>query len=264
MMIRFLLAAAFATSTSVAYAEFEVEEPETKEGKIEVEWNNAIFLSDVADGDTRSSHEVEVSLGVIPGWKSGLSVEIENERGESPVVEGGEWNNLFVLIGKETIFDFSTPHPGAVSDDEDEDEDGFSLALFAGFEVEGGDNGDEITFGTGPFFGYTNGPFSAVVNTAVEIPLGGDGNTGFAYAASLLYALTDDVAAGVEFHGGIDDVFEDIPSLSDQEHYIGPVISAEFEVDERRELEVKLGGFFGLTDETPDFALAINLELEIN
>ena len=51
----------------------------------------------------------------------------------------------------------------------------------------------------------------------------------------------------------------DAPSLSDQEHRIGPVLFAEIAVGDLKKLTPDFGLLFGLTPATPDLTIKFNV-----
>jgi hypothetical protein len=65
-----------------------------------------------------------------------------------------------------------------------------------------------------------------------------------------------------EAYGEIEQIADDVPSLSKQEHRIGPVALFETELGDWGELGIELGFPFGLTDETPDNTFKFNVEFE--
>ncbi|MEM7188982.1 MAG: hypothetical protein AAF439_05160 [Pseudomonadota bacterium] len=257
-MKRFMMAAFAACAIpTIAFAEFEVEEAETEENVVAFESINSVFFGNVNTGDTRSTHGFAVTWGVLHGWKSGLELEIENERGESPAFEGMEWINVFAIMGNESVVGLGTEGSGGDNDEGG----GFALALNSSFEIEF-DDANEVSMTVGPIVGADLGLVDLGLNTFVEIPLGGDGEAGFSYAASALMEVEDELHVGIEAHGEVDDIFESSPPFDQQSHFIGPVVATELELDEGQEVGLRFGAFMGLTDATPDFALSVNVEFE--
>lgn len=225
-------------------AAFELEEGTTEENSVEMEISNSVFLGDVDNGDDRSTHEVGVTWGLLHGWSTGLAFELTNEAGGEIAFEGVEWSNTIAILGGET----------------ERGPEGLTLALFTAFEFEF-EESDDVELTIGPAIGIELDPIELTVNPFVTVPLGGGSDAGFTYALGAYYEVSDDLAVGIEAHGEIEDAFSNAPGLSQQEHFIGPAIAFEIEAEEDREVEFRLGSFFGLTEATPTVGLSLNLEL---
>lgn len=239
-------AALLALVAGPAWAGFEIKEANTEENAVTLESVNTVFFGDLED-QIRSSHELSVGWGVVHGYAFEFGFELENPSADDETTEfsGLELTNRIALIGDEG---FSTS-------------DTFALALVAGFEVEFEESSD-ISLTLGPAIEADLGGIELLTNTFVEIPLGGGDGLGFAYALGGYYELMEDVSVGFEAHGEIEEVFDDTPSLSEQEHFIGPAVAFEIGLEEDQEVGMRVGSFFGLTDETPTVGLSVNLELE--
>ncbi|MEO1492235.1 MAG: hypothetical protein AAFV19_08805 [Pseudomonadota bacterium] len=239
-------AALLALIAGPALAGFEIQEANTEENAVTLESVNTVFFGDLED-QIRSSHELTVGWGVVHGYAFEFGFELENPSAddESADFSGLELTNTIALIGEEG---FSTS-------------DTFALALIAGLEFEFEESSD-VSLTLGPAIEAELGGVELLSNTFLEIPLGGGEGLGFSYALGGYYEMTDDVAIGLEAHGEIEEVFDDTPALSEQEHFIGPAVAFEIGLEEDQEVGMRVGTFFGLTDETPTVGLSLNLELE--
>ncbi|MEM7060163.1 MAG: hypothetical protein AAF557_21485 [Pseudomonadota bacterium] len=232
-------------ATGPAFAGFEVEEPTTASQEVEMELVNTVRVGGVSLGDNVSEHEIGVSYGALEFFEIGIAFEIENERGETVSPGGFEIHSKLAIFGGET-------EPGGQL---------FDMAIYSEFSFNFDDD-DDRTFAVGPIFGFNVDPVTIITNSFFVIPLADDTeNTGFEYAVGAMYDVNDSVAVGFEAHGEVDSIFVGAPSLSDQEHYLGPAIQLSFEPEEDREVGLRLGSFFGLTDATADLGLSANLEL---
>lgn len=229
-----------------AWAEFEIREANTEENSVTLESVNTVFFGDVED-QIRSSHEVRIGWGVVHGYgfEFGFEFDTGNPDDDNSNFLGLQLVNTIALIGQEG---FSTS-------------DSFALALIAGFEVDFAESSD-IALTIGPAMEADLGGVDVSSNTFLEIPLGGGEDIAFSYALGGYYDVSDGVAVGLEAHGEVESVFDDTPSLSDQEHFIGPAVAFDFDVSEEQEIGMRVGSFFGLTDETPTVGLSVNFELE--
>lgn len=237
-----------------AHAEFEIEEAETAVNSVELQISTGLFLGGVKPGDERFATETEIIWGVFPGFSTGLSFEVGGERDGSPAFEQMELESTFAFIGRESLFGL-TPANG--------EDPVFSLVLFTGLELEL-DEPDDIVLAAGPAFAFEFDDVASTTNLFFTFPLGGGAKTGFSYGTSLMFEITEYTAIGVEAYGTIENVFDGPGGFNTQEHFIGPAISFEFELENDTELNVRLGSFFGLTNETPTVALSLNIEVEFN
>lgn len=239
------IAALFALATSPALAGFEIKEANTEENSVTLESVNTVFFGDLED-QIRSSHEVSVGWGIVHGYAFEFGFEFENSTARnSDIFQGFEFTNTFAIVGNEGF---------APSEN-------FALALIAGLDFEFEETND-VVLTIGPAIEADLGGVDVSTNTFLEVPITGGDDTALTYAIGGYYDLLDDVAVGFEAHGEIEQIFDDTPSLGDQEHFIGPAVAFGFDVDEDQEVGMRVGSFFGLTNATPTVGLSVNLELE--
>jgi hypothetical protein len=104
------------------------------------------------------------------------------------------------------------------------------------------------------------GPFSIMVDPIFEKPLlGPDKNKGFefGYVSGIYYRWLHDLSPGIEFYGGAG-LIDDSDPLSEQQHYIFPVIWGHLPYG----AEYNVGPGFGLTRGSDRVIVKFNLELE--
>lgn len=232
-------------ATGPAFAGFEVESPTTASQEVELELINTVRVGGVVLGESVSEHEVGFRYGAFEGLELGISFEIENDRGETPSTGGFEVSSKLAVAGGEL-------QSGPSS---------FDMAIYSKFSFDFNDD-DDRALSVGPIVGFNFDAVSVVTNGFFVIPLADSSrNTGFEYAVGAMVDVADNVAVGFEAHGEVPSIFAGAPSLGQQEHYIGPALSFSFEPEEDREVGVRIGSFFGLTDTESNVGLSANLEL---
>ena len=238
---------------------FEVIHPDVIEGGFEFESLNGVVLEDVEDGEERSAHEVAIGYAPTDFWKTKFAIEIVNPEGEPGEYEAFEWENVFLLP-------FGEGHGAHDSHDHgshDHGEDGFfaleAIGIFAALEVPNEGGFDSGAVEVGPIAEFTIGPLQTIVNFFFGIPFDDDENTGIAYAVQVKYPVLPQLGIGFESFGEVENVFE---SDTEDGYFIGPAIFSEFDLGRNRILEPRAAVLFGLSDNTPDAILSINLELK--
>jgi hypothetical protein len=104
------------------------------------------------------------------------------------------------------------------------------------------------------------GRLSLILNPVFEKPLYGRGHDQgfeFGYRNGVYYRLARYFSPGVEFYGGAG-LIDDTDPLSEQQHYIFPVVWGELP----HGIEYNLGPGFGLTRGSDHVIMKFNLELE--
>jgi len=253
-----LLAAGLVSATvlpATAGGIFEVIHPEVEEGQFEVELLNTVALGSVEDGEERSVHEIAFGGGLTPWWKPILAFEIANPVGESPVVEAVEVENVFILFGGHDHDEDGHGEHGV-------DERGaYTIGFYAAGEFPT-DSDESVGFSFGPIGEFSIGPATVIGNLFLDVPTSSE-TPGISYAVAAMYPVSGTFSVGVEAHGGVEELFgNDTPDLSDQEHYVGPALYAEFETGDGLVIEPRVAALFGLTSASVDAALSVNLEFK--
>lgn len=233
------LAAGLALVATNASAQFEIEDSTTASQEVRMEILNTIRTGSVATGSDRNSHEFGVKYGALEGWQPTLSFLIGNPTNASMMVHGFRFGSTIAILG------------GEVSDS------AFSLGFYSEVFYDF-QNRNNRTVALGPAMGYEQANWSVELNTFVTIPLNA-GDVGFRYAFGGSYDVTEMVALGAEAHGSVSSVFED-PDVSRDEHVAGPTLRLALDAD-GKDVALRLGTFFGLTDAAPTMAVSANLEL---
>lgn len=246
---------------SGAQAQFEVESPEVEEGALEIEALGAVLWGydspEEEDGEEeeqlRHGHEFAVGYGVTDFWKPTISLELEENRGDSFEASA---------IGFENTFAY--PEEFELGGDVEA-----SVGFFASFEAAL-DSDEAHGFEFGPIAQLETGPLVTTLNPFFEVEVGDDREDGvaFAYGFQTRWNFTDEeeddfqFGLGVEAYGEIEDFADDAPSTSDQEHRVGPVAYLGTDLGPG-EIGLDVGVLFGLTSATSDYGIKWNLEYEI-
>ena len=247
MRISALTAMGLLLATAPAYAGFEVISPTTASQEVEMELQNTVRVGGVVLGEAVSEHEIGVNYGALEGWQIGMALGIENQRGSNPSVEEIEFSSKIGILGGETS---ATPQM-------------FDLAIYSQFSFTPGNNGNKgETISVGPVMGFNFDSLTVVTNSFFVLPLGNSTpNTSFEYAVGGMVDVSDGLAVGFEAHGEVPSIFRGGSATNAQEHFIGPAVEVTFEPEEDREVGLRLGSFFGLTNAAPTVGLSANLEL---
>lgn len=253
--------------TERAHAQFEVESPEVEAGAIELQVNSAYLWGyddeEITEGSDEeveigeelnreadeaeqqeTGFEVSIGYGVTDFWQPSLTFELEGERDQSTELTHVGIENIISLVP--------------------EDSSGWGLGVFFAYEAPvASDAAHALEFG--PIVRLTANRLVTTVNPFFEDQFGDDAEAGvgFEYAWQTLWAGHDKLAVGFEAFGEIEDIGGDTPSLSEQQHRLGPVIRYQPEWNES-ELNVDLGFLFGLTEATSDYAFKLNVEYEFD
>ena len=237
---------------------FEVIHPDVEQGEIELEFLNSIF-PDVDEGE-RSVHELAVGYGLADFWKTTVAVELANPVGEPFEVEAFEIENLVILFGghgHEDDKDTEGTHA-------EHSLDGVTLGVYGALEIPNDGGLDEGAFAVGPVVEFGVGPVEVIGNLFAEIPFEDGVDAGLAYAASAMVGLGDSpFSIGVEAHGEVEEAFGNAPDADEQEHFFGPALGFEAELDRGREIEARLAFLAGLTEASPDLAISMNVEFKL-
>lgn len=223
---------------------YEVIHPEVEQGRFELEVLNGVVVSDREEGEERAAHEIGLGYGVTSFWLPQLTLELARPEGEDYEVEAFEFENTFLIL-------------------ENEEEGGmpaYALGFYGVLEIPNEGGIDEGAFVFGPLASLEAGPVELVGNFLVDVPFEDDTDPGLAYALQASTPVAEAIGVGFEAHGEVEQAFGDAPPLGETEHVIGPAVYGEFDLA-GRVLEPRAALLFGLTDESPDAILSINLEL---
>lgn len=257
-----------------AAAEFEIQESTIDPGEIQLQyrgaWHSGLpaqdgdpdldLLPDIEESDLRQSHDFELQMSVTSHWLLALTHSFDEPATGDFRLSAIEFESQIELITRAG--------------------DGLGLAVQGGTERPLRDAQEEADpdFHFGPIVELSKWNFTLVTNPLFFKQFGDVNDQegwGFEYGWQGRYeALGGRLWLAVEMFGEIEDMANAGP-FDRQEHSIGPAFYYTFGMDDdeggeedpyakSRELTVSLGGQFGLTEETSDFALKVFIGYEFN
>ena len=294
LVIVCLFVSPFTTSAGPAIGQFELKDLEIEVGAIEFQSQNAhsfgqpdrkFINDDELEFDEneyiRQRHALEIEVSLTSYMRSRVGIEFEKERFDEP--ESLALANSFDALklseaAFETILVIQPPSQRQL---------GFGLLTELEFAVQDGDQSKSIIFG--PILQYDIDAWQVLANIYGVYHFDGedDGKWDFSYATRLLYQQSKHWGFGVEAYGTIDRLGNS-GHLSEasllfgdhDQHRLGPIIyytidtewnpkelfNATQRTDENDQqgasLNIGIGWFFGLNDDTPDHTLKWSIEYE--
>jgi hypothetical protein len=235
---------AFAAAPLARAGTFEVKTPDLTKGQTEFSWNSNFQRGFPPNADT-TTHSTEFDLGYTPlswlfiGGKLNL---------DKPMDQG--W--LVSTAGVETQLRFGKARPG------------FDFGWYSSVDFRIADD-QTNTFTFGPILQFGDDKTSLTLNPFFQQTFGVNRQDGIAlaFAAMAKHEVKKDVSIGVEYYGTIPDIGH--TSAAFQDHRIGPVLYLEREIGpavdgrEAPKAALTIGGYFGLTDGSPDFTGKVKL-----
>lgn len=238
---------------------------------------------------TRQRHALEIEVGVTEFLRSRVGIEFEKERFDDPgsAALANSFDDLKLTeVAFEVVAVLSAPkqyQPGL----------GFLTELE--LPVQGGDESKSVIFG--PIFQYDFGRWQALADLYAVYHFGGgedDGKFDFQYAARLLYQQSENWGYAIEAYGTVDrlgssgTLSEEALLFGDHDqHRLGPIVyytvntgasprkalglppvelddddDAAAGLSEGATLNIGVGWFFGLNENTPDHTLKWSVEYE--
>ena len=254
-------------SAGAALAEFEIQESTIDPGEIQLQyrgaWHSGLprnssandddILPDDEEAPLRQSHEFELQMSLTTWWLVAITHGFDE-----PV--NGDFRLSTIEV--ETQFELITLEGN-----------GIGLAVQGGVEkpVLEASREEPPDFHFGPILEAVHEDFQLTLNPLFFKELGSLADQtgwGFEYGWQAKYQLTERLSLALEMFGEIDDMANAGP-FDEQQHSIGPAfywtIEAEGDgitVPKSRELTLSLGGQFGLTSETSDFAVKVFIGYE--
>ncbi|MGE3067597.1 MAG: hypothetical protein AB7K67_18620 [Hyphomicrobiaceae bacterium] len=237
-----LATAAFLASASTASAQ-NINEPEVEKGQQKIESFtvlNSGFHGGQA-GDTRLLQNVSYYVGLTRWWQVKAFAVIEKPTGDDLSLTSANVENTFELLRADK-------------------NGGFGLAWFTGIQTAiDRDETNSVTFG--PIFRIGTGPLSLILNPSLEKTYGQNRDPGiaFVYGWQVKQEIRKGFWLGLEGFGRLPDIGNDAPFKMTPEHSIGPLLTYEMELADKRSLTWEIGTQFGLTDATPEVAAKLQV-----
>lgn len=284
-----------------AIGQFEMKDLEVEVGAIEFQSQNAHafgqpnrkFVNEGGEFEfddneyTRQRHALEIEVGVTSFLRSRVGIEFEKERFDDPASAAlaNSFDDVKLMeVAFEAVAVLIAPEPY---------KPGFGFLTEVEFPIQGGDESKSVIFG--PIIQYDFGKWQALADLYAVYHFGGgedDGKFDFQYALRLLYQYNQNWAYAIEAYGTVDrlgssgTLSEEARLFGDHDqHRLGPIIYytvntgaspraalglpplAEQGNDgdsdgQGATLNVGLGWFVGLNDNTPDHTLKWSIEYE--
>ena len=223
-----------------AQAAHTIYSPVVEEGEIaiEVRGHRDFDSNDALDGGEQFKADLEYAPTWF--WRTELVGEWEKEPGESLEATEVAWENVFQFApqGKHWAdFGMIVEYIHAL---EDGAEDGLELGLLGEKQ------------------------FSSTMLTAnllAEREFKGGAETEVEYAARYRWRVSERFEPGIELHGELGD-WGDFGSVSDHTHQFGPSLLGKVRAREHSAFRYETAVLFGLTHDSPDATLRLQLEYE--
>lgn len=284
-----------------AIGQFEMKDLEVEVGAIEFQSQNAHsfgqpnrkFANDGGEFEfddneyTRQRHALEIEVGVNTFMRARVGIEFEKERFDDPgtVALANSFDDLKLMeVAFEAVAVLAAPK---------QYQPGIGFLTEVEFPVQGGDESKSVIFG--PILQYDFGRWQALADLYAVYHFGGgedDGKFDFQYALRLLYQQSENWGYAIEAYGTVDrlgstgTLGEEALLFGDHDqHRLGPIVyytvntgaspraalglpaledndGDEGSKQEGATLNVGVGWFFGLNENTPDHTLKWSIEYE--
>ena len=247
--LAFALAIASLAAGSPAYADLQVRMPQVDYLELEFEHNGLVqFDSKGSALNHAQSYTNSIGYGVTPWWRAELEGEMESGGGQHLTWNAVTMENTFQLTEPGQYF--------------------FNLGLFAEYS-QSTLRGQPSDITAGPIIQKElNNVFGLdtlhTLNVFLSRDVGHDASkaTGLQIAWQSVALLKPLFAPGFEYYGIIDDIAHPGPS-SEQQHFIGPVLTGAVRLAPYGKLKYEVGYLFGLTPASGRSAIRWKLEYEI-
>ncbi len=231
-----LLGVALALMSSVGDAAAQnIIEPEVTKGQTKLETFSQFQsgFNGGAAGDTREIHAPSYSYGLTDFWQIKALLALERPSHEGYTATHAIIENNFELVNAKKA-------------------GGIGLAWFTALAAAL-DSEHTNAVVSGPIIRLGAGPTSLILNPLLEKTYGQNREEGiaFLYGWQLKHEVRKGFWLGVEGFGSLPDIFGE---GGPERHRIGPLVTWEWEVADKRSLTFETGILFGLTDATPDRA----------
>lgn len=223
-------------------------------------------------------HALEIEYSPTDYLRSRIGVEFEKERFDRPasVASADAFDQLQLTeFAFETVFVALPPTPNRP---------GIGFLTEFEFPLQTGENGKSVVFG--PIFQYGMAPWQVLTNLYTIYHYDGedDGKWDFSYTAQLLYQVSEHWSLALEAYGTLDHIANSARLSEEQQllgthdqHRLGPIVYWTIEdlwdprsawspdnqsAAPESSLNIGIGWFFGVNDNTPDHTLKWSLEYD--
>jgi hypothetical protein len=237
---KFLMVAAASAAACLpaAAGTFEVKTPDINKGQTDFSWNSNFQRGFPVNAD-RTTNSTEFGLGHSPTDWFFIGTKLNLDQLEDEAWKVSTW-------GVESQLRFGKARPGF--------DFGWYLSIDARIDKD-----QTNTFTFGPIIQFGDEKLSLTLNPFLQQTFGVNRQDGiaFAYAAQIKKQVSESAWVGIEAYGSIPDIGGGTP-IDMQDHRVGPVLILESTVGPKPEgreapkITLDIGGYFGLTDGTPD------------
>ena len=233
------LAGAVIAAVAPARAQ-NINEPEVEKGQTKLE-TFSVFQSGFnrgAAGDTREVHNLNYYRGLTDVWQIKGFLVLERPAHDDYQATAAVIENTFAILDAKKS-------------------GGLGLAWFTGIAA-GIDEDETNSVVFGPIVRLGAGPTSLILNPSLERTFGRNREEGvaFLYGWQLKHEMRKGFWLGIEGFGKQPDIGG---AGGPEEHQIGPLLTFEWEVADKRTLTFETGLLFGMTDATVDRALKFQI-----
>ena len=235
------LALGAALAPPPARASHTVYSPVVEEGELAVEYRGHRDFDSADARDGAEKHKLELEYVPTAFWKTELVGVWEKAPGQSREATEIAWENIFQITPQGQYWaDFGV------------------LVEYAHSLEDGGDDAIELGL-----LGEKQLSRSVVtVNLLAERALVGDADTELEYAMRWRYRQSELFEPGIELYGELGD-WGEVGPLADHEHSLGPALAGKYRRGSGQgALKYEAALLFGLTKESPDATLRLQLEWE--
>jgi hypothetical protein len=231
---------AFASAGSVGAQAQTINEPEVEKGQRKLEAFSSFYsgLHGGAAGDIRDFHNVNYAYGLTEFWQvKGILAAQRPLHGDHRLSTAAVENTFEIQNAKKA--------------------GGVGYAWFTGISVAIDDEEtNAVTFG--PLVRLGAGATSLILNPLLEQTFGRNHEEGiaFLYGWQLKHQVRQGFTVGIEGFGRFPDI---AGHGGPEEHKIGPLVTFEAPVADKRTIAFETGWLLGLNDTTPDHTIKFQI-----
>ena len=223
-----------------AHAAHTVYSPVVEEGEIAIEMRGHYDFDSRDEVDGAQQYKVDLEYTPTWFWRTELLGEWEKEPGESIEATEVAWENILQFAPQGKYWADFGMVVEYVHSLEDGGNDGLELGLL----------GEKQFAGT-----------VLTVNLLAEREFAGGAETEMEYAARYRWRVAQAFEPGLEFYGELGD-WGNSGSLDEHSHQVGPSLLGKVRVRERSAIKYETAVLFGLTQDSPDATVRLQLEYE--
>ena len=223
-----------------AQAAHTVYSPVVEEGEVAIEVRGHYDLDARGERDGAQQYKIDLEYTPTWFWRTELLGEWEKEPGESIEATEVAWENILQFAPQGKYWADFGMVVEYVHSLEDGGNDGLELGLL----------GEKQFSGT-----------VLTVNLLAEREFASGAETELEYAARYRWRIAEAFEPGIEFYGELGD-WDDSGSLDELTHQVGPSLLGKVHAREHSAIKYETAVLFGLTHDSPDATVRLQLEYE--